>query len=199
MSLMSLLYVVVGSLRAPKLNAVRCALEACRPWLSPESSLEIVGIDVPSEVRPTPLSRVETMRGARNRAQSLQRIANERAEPWQFFVGLEGGLDVVNLHGERRVFLESWVYVSDRVGVGHYGQSGAIALPEELATRVVDDGIDLSDAIDAYAGAQGIRNNLGAWGVLTRGLITREEAFRIATINAFSPFFKPQSSAVATA
>ncbi|HKQ85789.1 MAG TPA: DUF84 family protein [Candidatus Acidoferrales bacterium] len=120
-------------------------------------------------------------------------------EPWQFFVGLEGGLDVVDLDGERRVFLESWVYVADRTGVGHYGQSGAIALPEDLATRVVDDGIDLSDAIDAYASVQGIRNSLGAWGILTRGLITREDAFRIATINAFSPFFKSQSSVAASA
>lgn len=139
------------------------------------------------------------MRGARNRAQNLQKIARERDEPWQFFVGLEGGLDVVNLYGERRVFLESWVYVVDSAGSGHYGQSGAIALPDGLATRVVDEGIDLSDAIDVHAGAQGIRNNLGAWGVLTRGLITREEAFRIATINAFSPFFKPQSSVAANA
>jgi inosine/xanthosine triphosphatase len=154
---------------------------------------------VPSDVRSTPLSRLETMRGARNRAESLQKIARERGEPWQFFVGLEGGLDVVNLHGERRVFLESWVYAADQAGAGHYGQSGAIALPESLATRVVDDGVDLSDAIDAYAGAQGIRDNLGAWGVLTRGLITREEAFRIATINAFSPFFQTQSSVAAIA
>lgn len=196
---MSADYVVVGSLREPKLNAVRSALSASRPWFHAASPAEVIGVDVPSDVRSTPLSRVETMRGARNRVQSLQKIARERNEPWRFFVGLEGGLDVVNFYGERRVFLESWVYVADQAGVGHYGQSGAIALPEVLATQVVDDGIDLSDAIDAYAGVQGIRNNLGAWGVLTRGLITREEAFRIATINAFSQFFRAQSSAAASA
>lgn len=195
---MSAVDVAVGSLREPKLNAVRTAFNACRPWLHVDSPMNIIGIDVPSEVRSTPLSRVETMRGARNRSQSLQNIAKERNEPWQFFIGLEGGLDVVNLHGGRRVFLESWVYVADQAGTGHYGQSGAIALPEVLATRVVDDGVDLSDAIDAYAGAQGIRDHLGAWGVLTRGLITREEAFRIATINALSPFFRTQSSAAAS-
>jgi inosine/xanthosine triphosphatase len=196
---MSAVYVVAGSLREPKLNAVRAALNACRPWLYADSPVEIIGIDVPSDVRSTPLSRAETMRGARNRAQSLQNIAKQRNESWQFFIGLEGGLDVVSLYGERRVFLESWVYVADQEGVGYYGQSGAIALPEVLATRVVDDGVDLSDAIDAYAGAQGIRDHLGAWGVLTRGLITREEAFRIATINALSPFFRTQSSAAANA
>jgi non-canonical (house-cleaning) NTP pyrophosphatase len=189
-------YVAVGSLRPPKLNAVRAALQVCSSPLG-LSSIETLGFEVPSGVRSTPLSRIETMQGAKYRAECLQKIASDRQEPWQFFVGLEGGLDVVTLDSERRVFLEGWVYISDRNGHGHYGQSGAIALPPELARPVVDKGADLSDAIDAYAGAQGIRNGLGAWGVLTRGLITREDAFRIATINAFAPFFKTKHIASA--
>lgn len=186
-------YIAVGSLRAPKLNAVRAALDVCSSSLG-LNSIEVVSFEVPSGVRSTPLSRVETMQGAKHRAERLKQIAKERAESWQFFIGLEGGLDVIILDAERRVFLESWVYIADRNGHGHYGQSGAIALPCELATQVVDEGRDLSDVIDAYAGAQGIRNGLGAWGVLTRGLITREEAFRIATINAFAPFFNSKRS-----
>ena len=182
-------YVAVGSLRPPKLNAVRAALDVCSSSLSIDGPVELLGFEVSSGVRSTPLSRIETMQGAKHRAECLRQIARGRGESWQFFIGLEGGLDVVILDAERRVLLESWVYIEDRKGHGHYGQSGAIALPSELATQVVDEGTDLSDAIDAYAGAQGIRNGLGAWGVLTRGLITREEAFRIATINAFAPFF----------
>ena len=189
--------IAVGSLRPPKLNAVRAALQACSPSLGIVGSIDIFGFDVPSGVRSTPLSRIETMRGAKYRADCLRKIASDRGETWQFFIGLEGGLDVLNLAGERRVFLESWVYISNETGTGEYGQSGAIALPSELATQVIDGGADLSDAIDAYAGAQGIRDGLGAWGVLTRGLITREEAFRIATINAFAPFFKSERSASA--
>jgi inosine/xanthosine triphosphatase len=184
------LHVAVGSLRPPKLNAVRAAMDACLPLLAPGHYVQIAGIEAPSGVRATPISRIETMQGAKHRAEFLGQIAREQKQPWQFFVGLEGGVEVMNLCGRRRVFLESWVYVSDRSGEGHYGQSGAIPLPEDLVTRVVDEGIDLSQAVDAYAGAQGIRDNLGAWGVLTRGLITREEVFRIATINALSPFFK---------
>lgn len=189
-------YVAVGSLRPPKLNAVRAALDVCSSSLGLNST-EILGFEVPSGVRSTPLSRVETMQGAKHRAERLKQIAKERGEPWQFFIGLEGGVDVVTLDAERRVFLESWVYIADRDGHGHYGQSGAIGLPSELATQVVHEGRDLSDAIDAYAGAQGIRNGLGAWGVLTRGLITREEAFRIATINALAPFFRSKQTASA--
>ena len=86
-------------------------------------------------------------------------------------------------------FLENWAYVTDGSGHGAFGQSGAVLLPEPLAKRVLDDGVELSEAIDAFAGGHGIRDAQGAWGVLTRNAITRQDAFRIAVINAFAPFF----------
>ena len=49
--------------------------------------------------------------------------------------------------------------------------------------------MELSDAIDAFAGGHEIRDAQGAWGVLTSNLVTRQEAFRVAVINAFSPLF----------
>ena len=98
---------------------------------------------------------------------------------------MEGGIDIVQEGGTRWVFLESWAYVADGTGRGSFGQSGAVLLPEPLVKRVVDEGVELSEAIDAFAGAQGIRDGQGAWGVLTRGIITRQDAFRTAVINAF--------------
>ena len=62
-------------------------------------------------------------------------------------------------------------------------------LPDALAKVVVDDGVELSDAIDAFANGKGIRDAQGAWGVLTSNLVTRQEAFRTAVINAFTPFY----------
>ena len=153
---------------------------------------DLAAVDVPSGVRHTPLSREDMMTGARQRAEALVQIARERNEPWRYFVGLEGGLDVI-LDGAaengRRVFLENWVYVTDGNGRGAFGQSGAVVLPEALAKIVVDDGVELAEAVDAYAGGRGIRDAQGAWGVLTRNLITRQDAFRVAVINAFAPFF----------
>src|SRR4029077_20358372 len=101
----------------------------------------------------------------------------------------EGGVDVVHENGVRQVFLESWAYVTDCSGRGAFGQSGAVAVPEPLAIRVVDQGIELSQAIDAFAGGHGIRDAQGAGGVLTRDLITRQDAFRVVLINAFAPFY----------
>jgi len=159
------------------------------PSFDVAAQFEITGVEVPSGVRHTPLSREDIMRGARQRTEALLQIARETHEQWKYFVGLEGGLEVVHENGLRQVLLESWAYVSDSSGCGAFGQSGAVLVPEPLAIRVVDQGIELSEAIDAFAGGRGIRDAQGAWGVLTRNLITRQDAFRIALVNAFAPFF----------
>jgi inosine/xanthosine triphosphatase len=191
--------IAVGSTRRPKFDAVREALDSLWPKLAPPGArYEIAGREVPSGVRETPLSRADSMAGARNRAEALLGIAREENLPWRFFVGLEGGLDVVeSLSGagrvasiaRRAVFLSSWAYVADGSGRGAFGQSGSILVPESLAAEVVDSGVSLSVAIDAFAARSGVRDAEGAWGVLSAGLITRRDSFRIAVINAFAPFF----------
>jgi len=90
--------------------------------------------------------------------------------------------------GTRLVFLHNWAYVLDRDGRGAFGSSGGVLLPDRLAAQVVDHGVELAKAIDEFANGNEIRNAQGAWGVLTRNAITRQEAFRFALINAFAPF-----------
>ena len=213
---MRIIQVAVGSTRRPKLNAVWEALTVFGPTIDSDAKFEVVGVEVESGVGHTPLSRAELMAGARQRAEALRLRAIERSELWEYFVGLEGGFDVVQESGGhgfgradrveptnssqglqplkqntnfRHVFLQSWAYVCDRSSRGAFGQSGAILVPEPLAQKVVDEGVELSVAIDAFAGARGIRDQQGAWGVFTNNLITRQDSFRTAVINAFAPFF----------
>jgi inosine/xanthosine triphosphatase len=181
--------VAVGSTRRPKLNAVREALASFGPILNSNAQFDVVGVEVPSGVGHTPVSRAELMAGARFRTEELVKLSRERGVPWKYFVGLEGGLDVVEENGKRIEFLQSWAYVSDENGRGAYGQSGAVQMPDVLAAEVIERGTELSVAIDAFAGQHGIRDAQGAWGVLTQNLITRQEAFRVAVVSAFAPFF----------
>src|SRR5260370_20754012 len=122
---MGKIILAVGSKRGPKLNAVSEALKTFWAVLAPEAQFEVVGAEVESGVSHTPASREELMRGARQRAEALVRLASESGAPWKYFVGLEGGLDVVHegaspeemlrhsglrQNGHRRVFLESCTY-----------------------------------------------------------------------------------------
>lgn len=194
---MEKILVAVGSTRRPKLSAVTEAVNSFGPVLDLAAKFEVVGFDVESGVGHTPSSRGELMRGARQRAEALVELAREQREAWRYFVGLEGGLDVVREDGAERVFLESWAYVSDGAE-GHYGRSGGVEVPTALAHEVLRNGVELSVAIDRFAvvrdpdrfaGAVGIRDAQGAWGVLSGNLITRQEAFRVAVVAAFAPFY----------
>jgi inosine/xanthosine triphosphatase len=185
---MDKIVIAVGSTRRPKLAAVREALESFGSALAPAAEFAVLGCDIVSGVSHTPSSRAELMRGARQRAESLVKLAGQRGESWQYFVGLEGGLDVVEEDGHRVVFLESWAYVTDG-STGHYGRSGAMEIPAVLAHEVLENGVELSQAIDRFAGEIGIRDAQGAWGVLSGDLITRQGAFRVAALAAFAPFY----------
>ncbi|PYT67918.1 MAG: hypothetical protein DMG39_22590 [Acidobacteria bacterium] len=195
--------IAIGSKRGPKLNAVKQALDVLSPSFPPATEFELLGLEVDSGVSHTPSSKEEVMRGARQRAETLVQIAQKNGLQWHYFVGLEGGLEVIHepasalpvrRHSEvpsnnrRRVFLESWAYVSDGTR-GHYGRSGGIELPETLAREVLENGTELAVAIDRFAGMVGIRDAQGAWGVLSGDLISRQEAFRIAVIAACAPFY----------
>jgi inosine/xanthosine triphosphatase len=209
---MSKSLIAVGSTRGPKLDAVHDALKLCAGQLNPNVQFEVLGFAVDSGVGHTPLSSAESMRGARQRTEALMQMASGNAAVYQYFVGLEGGLQV--MEGDqgqesgvdiepagsngRRVFLESWAYVSDG-SRGHFGRSGGIELPPALVHEVLDKGMELAAAIDKFAGMAGIRDNQGAWGVLSNNLITRREAFRIALVAAFAPFFNANLFRVARA
>jgi len=180
--------VVVGSTRKPKLAAVHDAVASFGPLLATEKQIEVIGVEVDSGVSHTPTSREELMQGARQRAQAVAKLTAQNGQRGDYFVGVEGGLDVIHVNGQRRVFLESWAYVSD-AAQGFFGRSGAIEVAQAVAEEVLDRGVELSVAIDRFSGEVGIRDAQGAWGVLSGNLVTRQDSFRIAVIAAFAPFY----------
>jgi inosine/xanthosine triphosphatase len=195
---MHTLRIAVGSTRRPKLDAVREAAAEFGGLLDPSASLDIQGYEVESGVGHTPISREELMRGARQRAEALALHLASLDNRAEFYVGVEGGLDSVIENGTRRVFLESWAYVTDGAR-GHFGCSGSIELPAPLANEVLGQGTELSIAIDQFAGAVGIRDAQGAWGVLSGNLISRKDSFRLAVLAAFAPFYNARMYRIAAA
>ncbi|HEY7698560.1 MAG TPA: inosine/xanthosine triphosphatase [Vicinamibacteria bacterium] len=178
--------IAVGTTRAPKIRAVELALGALRErfpdFLPGEIRLESRGVS--SGVPATPRSTEETMRGARQRASSLYEILRSEGKAPVFAIGLEGGVSRI----ESAPLLESWAYVTDGRR-GYFGGSGSVPLPEGLSESVFVQGLDLGSAADRYFGRLEVAANEGTFGILTRMMVSREQAFTRALIHALAPFY----------
>jgi inosine/xanthosine triphosphatase len=177
--------IAVGSTRVPKVRAVERALSELRERLPDflPGGVRLESRSVSSGVSSTPRSTEETMRGAETRASSAYRaLLSEGLRP-HLGIGLEGGV----ASSGSFLFLEAWAHVTDGRR-GFFGGSGAIPLPEGLADPVLA-GIDLGPAADRYFGRREIAANEGTFGILTRMLVSREEAFVRSLIHALAPFY----------
>jgi inosine/xanthosine triphosphatase len=178
--------IVVGSTRPAKVEAARAAIEAIARVDERFRQATIQPVDV-TDVAPTmPMTDRAILAGARLRAQTLI----DRATPTrgaQLTIGVEGGLDPLPTNGGRYV-LKTWAAVTDGTRWG-YGAGGAILLPDDI-TRQVLAGRELGDVVDEVAGTA-VRGTRGAWGVLTRDLVGRQDSFRSAILAALAPFYNP--------
>ena len=96
---METIKIAAGSTRRPKLAAVQEAIGEFGALLAPGVEFEVIGVEVESGVGHTPANREELMQGARQRAEALVRLAREKGESWRYFIGMEGGLDVIEEEG----------------------------------------------------------------------------------------------------
>lgn len=179
----------VGSTRGPKVEAVRRVLALLGDRARELAGAEVVAVDVTGGTPPMPLSLDELLDGARSRAHLAFEALEADGRKADMAIGLEGGIDLrrSDAHG-RRGFLMSWAYVTDGKR-GAHGCGGAIEVPRPLLDRVVTDGIELAEAVDAFAREHDVRSRQGAWGVLSAGLFDRTRSFEIALVNALAPFY----------
>jgi inosine/xanthosine triphosphatase len=180
--------VALGSIRGPKVEAVRRALGRLRS-LAPElAGAELEARDVGVVAPAMPCSWDELVAGARARAMAALAALEREGRVAGLGLGLEGGLELRGAGVARRAYLMSWACASDgRREV--FGCGGALELPQPLLHAVVDAGQELGHAIDAFSGGHDVRSGAGAWGVITAGLVDRTLSFELAVLNALAPFY----------
>jgi inosine/xanthosine triphosphatase len=128
------------------------------------------------------MSDEEAIEGARNRA----RLALEKTDA-DLGIGLEG-CGVEMRYG---MFLTGWVVGVDKKGRTGMGCGGRMLLPDKVATEV-RRGKELGPVMDALVGDRNTKQKEGAVGILTRGLIVREEAFHVPLIYALARFYNEE-------
>ena len=175
--------IVVASTRAAKVDAVRSAIGRIAAIDARFSQLTIQTIEAGAVAPAMPMTDRETLSGAIARAEAVARTASA---PF-VAIGLEGGLAPLPADaGGPHAALVSWAAATDGTRWG-YGCGGAILVPEAIA-REVHAGRELGDVIDEIAG-EPVRGTRGAWGLLTRDLVGRRDAFTVATLAALAPFY----------
>jgi len=181
--------IALGSERAAKIMAVRASISRVGTLDASWIDANLIARPVETNVPAMPLNDWELMQGARERALAVRDLLRKQRR--DIFVGLEGGFHSVSLAGEWHTFLKGWAYATDGTVEG-FGATPSISVPAALAKKVIEGRRELGLVIDEVAGIQDIRSRQGAWGILSRDLVTRSMSFEVALIAAFAPFYNKE-------
>jgi len=183
--------IALGSDRAAKIMAVRASVarvaQVDPSWAEANVVARAVNTDGPA----MPLNDWQLMTGARLRALAVREILMAQKLDADLYIGLEGGFHSISLEGEWHTFLRGWAFVTDG-DRGSFGMSPSIAVPEPIVESVIKGKRELGVVIDEVAGMRDVRSRQGAWGVLSRDLLTRSMSFEAALIAAFAPFYNAE-------
>ncbi len=180
--------IALGSDRAAKIMAVRASIARVAEIDSSWRDASVVARKVETDAPAMPLNDWELMSGARQRALAVREILVGQKLDADLYVGLEGGFHSISVDGEWHTFLRGWAFVTDGER-GSFGMSPSISVPEAIVKSVIQGKRELGIVIDEVAGARDVRSRQGAWGVLSRDLLTRSMSFEAALIAAFAPFY----------
>ena len=155
------------------------------------ANANVVARRVETNVPAMPLTDWQLIQGARERALAARDSLHSRRLEADLYVGLEGGFHSVSIEGEWHTFLRGWAFVTDG-DHGHFGAAPSISVPAYIVKNVVEGRRELGTVMDEVTGGRDIRSKQGAWGVLSRDLVTRSMSFELALIAAFAPFYNPK-------
>ena len=150
----------IASKNPAKINAVASTMEGL------DYEFELASAEADSGVSDQPKSLAETRLGAINRAKTMS------AESVDIAIGLEGG--IYELEGE--MYLCNWGALATNDGKIYTAAGAQLPLPEEIAEKLRAGG-ELGPVMDAYVNESGVRHHKGAVGVLTAGVVNRDEMF----------------------
>lgn len=149
---------------------------------------KVLARPVQTTVPAMPMNDWELMQGARERALAVRDQLLGQQRTADIYVGLEGGFHSISIEGEWHTFLRGWAYATDGKN-GTFGATPSISVPAALAKKVIEGRRELGLVIDEVAGTQDVRSRQGAWGILSRNLMTRSMCYEAAFIAAFAPFY----------
>jgi inosine/xanthosine triphosphatase len=184
--------IALGSDRAAKIMAVRASVARIATIDPDWANANVVARRVETNVPAMPLTDWQLMQGARERALGARESLLSRRLQADIYVGLEGGFHSVSIEGEWHTFLRGWAFAIDNGDRSAFGAAPSISVPPHIVKSVIEGRRELGLVIDEVTGGRDIRSKQGAWGVLSRDLVTRSMSFEVALVAAFAPFYNPK-------
>ena len=139
--------IAVGSKNPVKIACVKEAFEK----VFPDIAWEVEGVDVASGVPDQPMSDVESITGARNRAQGARDALGA-----DYGVGLEGGLQEI----ENNWFDSGWIVIVDAAGNEGMGSTIRMLTPEKMM-EMIKGGMELGHVNDKLFGVENSKHGDG--------------------------------------
>jgi inosine/xanthosine triphosphatase len=172
--------VIIASTNPVKIDAARAGFRAMKIG----GDAGFTGVSVPSGVSDQPGTDSETLQGARTRAGKARSLFPEA----DFWVGIEGGVED---DGERMIAFAWVVVLGKELGADARGEArtATFQLPPEIR-RLVLDGVELGHADDIVFGRSNSKQQDGAIGILTDGVLDRKAYYTHALMLALVPFKK---------
>jgi inosine/xanthosine triphosphatase len=170
------MHIAIGSTNPVK----RMAAENVLSIVFPQAHFSC--LEVPSGVRNQPWGDDETRQGAYNRATAA--LAQTQADA---AIGLEGGV----VECDFGLMTTAWCVIITRDGTLGIGGGINILLPNSV-TQAVRSGVELGPAMDALTGDHNTKQKNGAIGILTNGLLDRQQAYEVIIQLAAAPFRRPE-------
>ena len=152
------------------------------------ANAQVVARPVTTATPAMPLTDWQLMEGARDLALAVRDSLQSKRMDADVYVGLEGGFHSISVDGEWHWFLRGWAYATDGTN-GAFGGAPSISVPGGIVKSVVEGREELGIVIDQVAGMRDVRSRQGAWGVLSKDLVTRSDSFELALIAAMAPFY----------
>jgi inosine/xanthosine triphosphatase len=168
--------ILVGSKNPVKLKAVE------ETFLLYFESNEVVGIEVESGVSDQPINE-ETYKGAKTRAKKLFELNKEKKINFDFFVGIEGGIQQTY----NKWFAFGCMCIMDKDGKTSFGTSAHFELPE-IITKQLLERKELGHVMDDIMQQENTKQRGGAISYFTNGRMDRRELYIPGLISALVPF-----------
>lgn len=176
---MSQIKVFVASSNPVKIDTTKNGFQK----MFPQEKFLVSGLSTLSGVSNQPMTEAETLVGALNRIQNLQKFS-PTADYW---VGIEGGVE--NFAEQLQSF--AWVVIKSKKGMISKSRTASFFVPPEVS-RLVNEGIELGEADDLVFGRTNSKQDTGSVGILTDNVLTRSTFYEQAVILALIPFLKPE-------